>query len=210
MRFITRGARLLILVALSSTAAFATPRIRSSGAQDARYSAEGLADQLAISEKLQLYPLLHDGDGQSSDAKAWAEAIFTTDATFQAHWPDGTLLVPSDPRGIVGRANIVRIFGASPTAVDGSIARHFIGTPVFDKLTRSEAQTRTTELVVHGPVLRRLAESGQAEAASPPVEVYIFHDSWRKGADGQWRKSRMDAYCVMNCRPFSLPIEVLK
>ena len=168
------------------------------------------ADKEAIERKIQLYSLLHDGDGIRSDARAWADAIFTTDATFQVHWPDGTLLVPNQRPGIIGRENILRIFGSRPQPFGGPIARHILGVPVFDRIDARQAQTRTLEQVLHGVPTIRPPSGDKPAAVQPAIDVYIFHDSWRKDADGQWRKTRMEVYCVLNCIPFSLPKDVLQ
>lgn len=203
-------ARMNLPALLAATLALAGICAQPASAKGALPHADRLADKLAIIEKAQLYTLLHDGDGKGADAQRWAETIFTSDGTFQAHWPDGTLLVPGNPRGIIGRHNILRIFGVARPSATGEIVRHVLGTPVFDDITAREAHTRTMEQVLRGPVLAHAFSAGAPAAVQPPVEVYIFHDTWVKQADGQWRKSRMDAYCVLNCIPFTLPPEILE
>lgn len=163
---------------------------------------EILAAKDAIREKIVLYSLLHDGDGVVQDGRLWADALWTTDASFQVIYPGGKRVFGNGESGLQGRETIFRAFGAAlPTEADSAI-RHVLLEPVFDSVTARTARTRTVEIVIRG---RRLwSSSAEATEVQHPVDSYIMHDSWEKGDDGQWRKSRSLVYCTVAC-PELLP-----
>jgi hypothetical protein len=163
---------------------------------------EILAAKDAIREKVVLYSLLHDGDGVVQDGRIWADALWTADASFQVIYPGGTRMFGNGENGLQGRESIFRAFGgALPTEADSAI-RHVLQEPVFDSITARTARTRTVEIVIRG---RKLwSSSAAATEVQRPVDSYIMHDSWEKGDDGQWRKSRSLVYCTVAC-PDLLP-----
>src|ERR1700722_10516713 len=61
---------------------------------------EILAAKEAIREKIVLYSLLHDGDGVVQDGRLWADALWTTDASFQVIYPDGKRMFGNGESGL--------------------------------------------------------------------------------------------------------------
>lgn len=158
----------------------------------------------AIRDKIALYSLLHDGDGAARDARRWADAIWTTDATFQVIDQGGRRLFGNGEIGMVGRETILGAFGGGvPSGVDFAL-RHVLTNVAFDSLTPDSAETRLVEFNIRGVKSQQAAE-GTPVAPQGPVDVYIMHDTWRRESDGEWRKSRSVVYCVVSCPQISIP-----
>lgn len=165
---------------------------------------EILAAKEAIREKIGLYSLLHDGDGVVQDGRLWADALWTTDASFQVIYPGGERMFGNGEVGLQGRETIFRAFGAALALEADSAIRHVLLEPVFDSVTARTARTRTVEIVIRG---RRLwSSSAEAAAVQGPIDSYIMHDSWEKGDDEQWRKSRSLVYCTVACPELLAPV----
>jgi len=126
--------------------------------------------------------MLLDGDGVARDARTWADKLFTTDAVFISHYPDGTEQIR-----IEGREAIYKTFGrAGSPEVAG---RHFMVNTVFDELTSTTAKTRTSALI---QVSRRDQEcarkKGILNGGAPVISaILVYHDTWV--LDGsEWKK----------------------
>jgi hypothetical protein len=148
---------------------------------------EILVEKEAIREQLAQYDLLLAGDGVRRDGLAWATRLFTQDATFQVFTPDGRMFL--NPRN---RDEIAQLVGRRPVTTNqqrpspppgpARVTRHFPINTAFDELTRTTARTRTSTLVISVP---RIADP----AIAPVITLVTYHDTWRKEADGVWRKS---------------------
>ena len=103
-------------------------------------SIESLLARESIREALANYSMLLDGDGAGRDPQQWANRLFTADATFVLHQPDG-----KEQYRIEGREKIGSTFGrpASPKVA----VRHFMVNTVFDEVTSTSAKTRTSALI---------------------------------------------------------------
>ena len=88
-----------------------------------------------IREALGRYSMLLDGDGIGREPQAWANNLFTSDATFVLHYPDGT-----EQYRIEGREAIGKTFGRPGSSKVAT--RHFMVNTVFDELTAKSAKTR--------------------------------------------------------------------
>jgi SnoaL-like domain len=165
-------------------------------------SLEFLSAKDAIREKVALYSLLHDGDGVVQDGRRWADALWTTDASFQVIYPGGKRVLGNGGNGLKGRETIFRAFGGPLPMETDSAIRHVLMEPVFDFVTARTAGTRTAEIVIRGRKLR--SSLAAATEVQGPVDSYVMHDTWEKGDDGQWRKSRSMVYCTVAC-PELLP-----
>lgn len=147
----------------------------------------------AIREQLTLYALLIDGDGKGRDPRAWADRLWTEDATFQVFDADGKSIFGNDV-GLRGRAAIFAMFGRSLPENLPFAVRHVFGNPYFDEITATTARTRTIGFVIRGD--KAEPEPG---AAQRPLAAYVFHDVWRRGTDGTWRKAMTTVYCGVGC-----------
>jgi hypothetical protein len=187
--------------------AFAAVWLAIMAVADARSGLEPLELLIAkdaIREKIALYTLLHDGDGVIQDGRTWADALWTVNASFQVVYPGGKRMFGNGETGLEGRETIFRAFGGPPFPEGDVAIRHVLMQPVFDSVTRRTAQTRTVEIVIRGRKLQTLS-AGAAEAQSP-VDSYIMHDFWKKGDDGEWRKSRSVVYCTVACPQLLPPV----
>jgi len=145
-------------------------------------SIESALARESIREALTHYSMLLDGDGAGRDPITWANKLFTPDATFVLHYPDG-----SEQYRIEGRDAIGKTFGrpGSPKMA----TRHFMVNTVFDELTPTSARTRTSALI---QVSMRDQECGKKEGAlngGQPVlsAIIVYHDSWVLEG-GEWKK----------------------
>src|ERR1700730_9008481 len=143
----------------------------------------------AIRDKIALYSLLHDGDGAARDGRRWADAIWTTNASFQVIDQGGQRLFGNGEIGIVGRETIFKAFGGCVPSGVGFALRHVLTNVAFDSLTPDSAETRLVEFNIRG-VKSQQAVEGAPVVPQGPVDVYIMHDTWRRESDGEWRKSR--------------------
>jgi hypothetical protein len=135
-----------------------------------------------IREALARYSMLLDGDGSTRDPQEWANRLFTSDATFVLHYPDGT-----EQYRIEGRDAIGKTFGRAGSSKVAT--RHFMVNTVFDELTATSAKTRTSALI---QVSKRDQECARKEGAlngGQPVisAIIVYHDSWVL-EDGEWKK----------------------
>ncbi len=145
-------------------------------------SIESALARESIREALAHYSMLLDGDGAGRDPIKWANKLFTSDATFVLHYPDGT-----EQYRIEGREAIGKTFGrpGSPKTA----TRHFMVNTVFDELTPASAKTRTSALI---QVSMRDQECGKKEGALNGVQpvlsaIIVYHDSW-VFESGEWKK----------------------
>src|SRR5947209_20421175 len=69
-------------------------------------SIESLLARESIREALEQYSMLLDGDGIKPDTRLWADKLFTPDAVFVSHYPDGTEQIR-----IEGREATFKTFG---------------------------------------------------------------------------------------------------
>ena len=138
-----------------------------------------LVEKEAIREQLAQYELLSDGDGETRDGRAWVDRLFTPDAVFEAYSPDGTL-----GTRWVGAAEIFRNSQAHSIDPKAPIAhRHYMLGTVFDVLTPTTAETRSTSII--------LGATKGADGKDPVgtmTMLLVYHDTWRKSG-GVWRKS---------------------
>ena len=136
----------------------------------------------SIREALAQYSMLLDGDGVAPDARKWADKLFTADAVFESHYPDGAQQIRLE-----GREAIFKTFGrpGSPEVA----ARHFMVNTVFDELTPTTAKTRTSALI---QVSKRdqdcakkkgILNGGQSVLSA----ILVYHDSWVLEG-GEWKK----------------------
>ena len=72
-----------------------------------------------IREALGRYSMLLDGDGIGREPQAWANNLFTSDATFVLHYPDGT-----EQYRIEGREAIGKTFGRPWILESGDATLH--------------------------------------------------------------------------------------
>lgn len=154
----------------------------------------GLLDKEAIREQLVLYGLLIDGDGIARDSRKWADQLWTADAVFQVYDAQGRSLF-AGPKGLVGRETVYGAFGQPLPFQPSYGVRHVFSSPHFEELTPTSATTRTIGFVIRGAK----AESSDTAVMQSPVSSYIFHDTWRKEADGIWRKAVTTVYCSTAC-----------
>lgn len=179
----------LTIIAAPIAAAHASPSVPLS-------VLDALVAKEAIRAKIAQYSLLFDGDGIGRHPDKWAEALWTEDATFQAFGADGQSIIGKADPGFIGRNEILRVFGA-PIPPDAKFAaRHAFASTTFDEVTADTARTRTIGFVIRGSK----AEPAMPGGAQPPLSTYVYHDTWRKGADGEWRKSKSIVYCSVWCQ----------
>jgi hypothetical protein len=145
-------------------------------------SIESALARESIREALGHYSMLLDGDGVGRDPQTWANKLFTPDATFVLHYPDG-----AEQYRIEGREAIGKTFGraGSPKVA----TRHFMVNTVFDELTPTSAKTRTSALI---QVSRRDQDCAKKDGAlngGQPVlsALIVYHDTWVLDA-GEWKK----------------------
>lgn len=145
-------------------------------------SIESAIARESIREALAQYSMLLDGDGAGRDPRTWANKLFTPDAVFVLHYPDGT-----EQYRIEGREALFKTFGraGSPTMA----TRHFMVNTVFDELTPTSAKTRTSALI---QVSKRDQECARKEGAlngGQPVlsAIIVYHDTWVLDG-GEWKK----------------------
>ena len=161
-----------------------------------------LAAKEAIREQIARYTILHDGDGATRDGRLWADSLWTRDATFQVIYPDGTRKLGNGEIGLQGREAIYRAFATGRPAPPGLALRHVLVDTTFDSVRDRTARTRTVEFVIFGKL--PVGAPAHAGGAQMTIPAYVTHDTWRKGDDGQWRKSRSVVYCTVSC-PDLLP-----
>jgi hypothetical protein len=145
-------------------------------------SIESALARESIREALARYSMLLDGDGVGRDPHAWANKLFTSDATFVLHYPDG-----SEQYRIEGREKIGATFGRAGSSKVAT--RHFMVNTVFDELTPTSAKTRTSALI---QVSKRDQECAKKEGAlngGQPVlsAIIVYHDTWVLES-GEWKK----------------------
>jgi hypothetical protein len=140
----------------------------------------------SIREALAQYSMLLDGDGIKREGRAWADKLFTPDAVFVSHYPDGT-----EQMRLEGREAIFNMFGRPNTSATPptTAARHFLVNTVFDELTPTTAKTRTSALI---QVSKRDQDGAKKEGrlnASQSVisAILVYHDAWVLDA-GEWKK----------------------
>ena len=136
----------------------------------------------SIREALAQYSMLLDGDGINPDARKWADKLFTPDAVFVSHYPDG-----AEQIRIEGREAIFKTFGrpGSPEVA----ARHFMVNTVFDELTPTTAKTRTSALIQVSNRDQDCAKKKGILNGGQPVlsAILVYHDSWVLDG-GEWKK----------------------
>ena len=145
-------------------------------------SIESALARESIREALAHYSMLLDGDGVGRDPETWAKKLFTSDATFVLHYPDG-----SEQYRIEGREAIGKTFGRPGSSKVAT--RHFMVNTVFDELTPTSAKTRTSALI---QVSRRdqdcAKKEGVLNGGQPLLSALIvYHDTWVHDA-GEWKK----------------------
>src|SRR5271168_2527524 len=82
-------------------------------------SIESALARESIREALGHYSMLLDGDGVGRDPQTWASKLFTSDATFVLHYPDG-----AEQYRIEGREAIGKTFGRPASSKVAT--RHFM------------------------------------------------------------------------------------
>jgi hypothetical protein len=145
-------------------------------------SIESALARESIREALAQYSMLLDGDGINPDARRWADKLFTADAVFLSHYPDGTEQIR-----IEGREAIFKTFGrpGSPEVA----SRHFMVNTVFDELTATTAKTRTSALIQVSKRDRECARKKGILNGGEPVlsAILVYHDTWLLDG-GEWKK----------------------
>ena len=136
----------------------------------------------SIREALANYSMLLDGDGVARDARTWADKLFTPDAVFISHYPDGTEQIR-----IEGREAIYKTFGrpGSPEVA----GRHFMVNTVFDELSLTTAKTRTSALIQVSKRDQDCAKKkGILNGGAPVISaILVYHDTWVLDG-GEWKK----------------------
>ncbi len=140
-----------------------------------------------ITEQQSRYGLLFNGDGPNGpDRQKWGDQIFTGDEPFLAY--DSSLnLIPSQSfthmsDEIAGAVASQPKVWPNTTSPNGSM--HYMFAPVFDKITATEAVTRTPSMSVS-------AEKGTQKVNTVTIRVYWDH--WKKTPAG-WRKTTSTWY----------------
>jgi SnoaL-like protein len=145
-------------------------------------SIESAIARESIREALAQYSMLLDGDGVARDARAWADKLFTPDAVFISHYPDGTEQIR-----IEGREAIYKTFGrpGSPEVA----GRHFMVNTVFDELSPTTAKTRTSALIQVSKRDQDCArKKGILNGGQPVISaILVYHDTWVLDG-GEWKK----------------------
>ncbi len=145
-------------------------------------SIESALARESIREALANYSMLLDGDGVARDARTWADKLFTPDAVFISHYPDGTEQIR-----IEGREAIYKTFGrpGSPEVA----GRHFMVNTVFDELSPTTAKTRTSALIQVSKRDQDCArKKGILNGGAPVISaILVYHDTWVRDG-GEWKK----------------------
>jgi hypothetical protein len=173
-----------LLVGFAATGASADPGGLPAIAQrvsQLEYDQQISEAKLEITEKQSEYGLLFNGDGPNGPDRAkWGQEIFTGDGPFLAYDANNQL-IPSQSFDHMSD-EIAGAIASQPktwpdtTKANGSM--HFMYAPVFDKITPTEAITRTPSVSISGV---------KGTAAPVSVTIRVYWDTWKKTADG-WRK----------------------
>lgn len=175
-----------LLVALASTGASAAGNADASDGLAQRvasleYQQEISEAKLEITEKQSEYGLLFNGDGPNGpDRTKWGSEIFTGDGPFLAYDSSNQLIARQSFDHMSDE--IADAVASQPTVwpdttkPNGSM--HFMYAPVFDKITPTEAVTRTPSVSISGV---------KGTAAPVSVTIRVYWDTWKKTDDG-WRK----------------------
>ncbi len=145
------------------------------------YNQAILQAKAEITERQSLYGLLFNGDGpHAPDRAKWGREIFVGNEPFLAYDSDNQLIaaqsfqhMADEIAGAIASEPAIWPNTASP---NGSM--HYMFAPVFDKITLTEAVTRTPSVSISGV-------KGTAAVNSATIRVYFDH--WLHTKDG-WRK----------------------
>jgi hypothetical protein len=143
--------------------------------------------KLEITEQQSLYGLLFNGDGPNGpDRQKWGDQIFTGDEPFLAYDANNNLIASQSFQhmsdeiagAVAGQPKIW------PNTASANGSMHYMFAPVFDKITPTEAITRTPSVSISG-------EKGTAKVNTATIRVYWDH--WIK-TDAGWRKTTSTWY----------------
>lgn len=150
-----------------------------------------LVTEDAIRQQIALYGLLADGDGKNpASIRQLADKILAPDVV--------TDMVDAHGKNIlhtVGREAVVSSTHVRDTQGPVAIRHNFVST-YFDEVTPTTAKTRSLILFValtKDGVAPKCLTGGSCESPLKGAGSYIYHDEWRKTADG-WQKSHATIY----------------
>lgn len=192
-RFRIGGALVLAATCLSPGLTIASPAHTASKASPTGARIGEIRN--AVSDQIANYALLVDGDGVQRDARVWADALWTDDALFQTYDAAGRPIF-TDPTGLHGREQIHATFAPILRGDFPLRVRHLFLDIRFDRITANEVDQRMVGYIVRG---WRESPPPGADPALVQPSSYIYHNRWRREADGIWRLSRSIVYCAFNC-----------
>jgi hypothetical protein len=145
------------------------------------YNQAILQAKAEITERQSLYGLLFNGDGpHAPDRAKWGKEIFVGNQPFLAYDSDNQLIAAQSfehmSDEIAGAVATEPAVWPNTASANGSM--HYMFAPVFDKITLTEAVTRTPSVSISGV-------KGTAAVNSATIRVYFDH--WENTKDG-WRK----------------------
>ena len=141
-----------------------------------------------IRQRIALYGMYTNGDGPGGrprDMQSLATTLVTPDVVSEIHPANG-----GDPLFLKGRG----IFSDAPNEVDPERAkkiagRHYLVATVFDSVTPTTAETRTTAVYfdatrnVVGPTCKP-ATDGDCGGTPVRIVMWVYQMSWRNTPDG--------------------------
>lgn len=135
-----------------------------------------IEEKLAIHEMIARYSYAYD----SKDADGFAQ-LFVEDGVFEIF-----LAGHGSPWVRLQSRQEIRDWAAQRLheRIGRFTSRHYQSGTLFDELSSKSARTRTMVLVTH---------QGVAEAAPRPTVSGVYHDRWRKTAEG-WRLAHRAAH----------------
>jgi hypothetical protein len=146
-----------------------------------------------IRQKIVLYGLYADGDGAGGrprDLVKLARTLMTPDVVSEIHPANGGAAIIFNGRDVIAKA---------PPEVDPDRARriagrHYLINTVFDAVTPTTAETRTTAVyfdATRNPVGPKCHVVTDGECGGTPVKtiMWVYQMQWRKTSDG-WQIAR--------------------